>query len=122
MKSVLILILAFLLATAPGARAQMSDASDRDVLEFLSDEPTGNPQAPVLYKYQANHILLTNLKTYNYDRISVTDMKGNVVLKQETTANNTRLDISSLADGVFVLTLRSSCTMKEKQVKFLIRR
>lgn len=118
------ILFAFLLAVSwcHSGRAQMSDMPNRDILEFITEETVTAPQSPVLYKYQGNYIVLTNLKDYGYDRVSITDMKGNLVLKQETTASQARMDITTLCDGVYVLVLRSSRTMKEKIVKFIIHR
>ena len=57
-----------------------------------------------------------------YDKVTVFNMQGAIVLQQEIRGSLARMDVSALTDGVYVLVLRSSVTFKEKSLKFVIRK
>lgn len=67
-----------------------------------------------------NQLVITNLKPDEYDRAAVVNMQGAVVLKQSVNATLLRLDISNLVDGLYLLVLHSSVSLKEKSVKFVV--
>lgn len=67
-------------------------------------------------------LTVSNLKAEDFDRISVYNMQGAVVLLQTVKENATRLDLSTLPDGVYLLVLRSSLTFKEKSMKIVVRK
>ena len=69
-----------------------------------------------------NQLVITNLKPDEYDRAAVVNMQGAVVLKQSVNATLLRLDISNLVDGLYLLVLHSSASLKEKSVKFVVKR
>jgi hypothetical protein len=49
-------------------------------------------------------------------------MQGAVLLQQIVTTTTARLDVSHLAEGVYLLVLRSSVALKEKTIKFVVSR
>ena len=57
-----------------------------------------------------------------FDRISVYDMQGAQLLHQTISGTTTRIDTNTLPEGVYVLVLHSSVTLKERNVKFIVRR
>jgi hypothetical protein len=69
-----------------------------------------------------NQLNVSNLNPEEYDRIIVYNMQGALLQQQAVSATTVRMDISNLADGVYLLTLRSSLTLKEKTIKFVVRK
>ena len=67
-------------------------------------------------------VTVTGLHKDEYDRLSVYNMKGDQLLKQTINGETTRIDVSSLIEGVYLLVLHSSVTLKEKNLKFIIRK
>lgn len=67
-------------------------------------------------------LTVSGLQQDEFDRISVYNMQGAVVLQQTANSNLARIDVSSLADGVYLLVLRSSVSLKEKSMKFVVRK
>ena len=67
-------------------------------------------------------LTVSNLKTENFDRISVYNMQGAVVLQQTAKEDATRLDVSTLPDGVYLLVFRSTVSFKEKSMKIVVRK
>ncbi len=69
-----------------------------------------------------NQLLISNMNPEEYDRISVYNMQGAVILQHKVTATTARLDVSNLAEGVYLLVFRSSAALKEKTIKFVVSR
>ncbi|HEX4877807.1 MAG TPA: hypothetical protein VFV31_14115 [Chitinophagaceae bacterium] len=69
-----------------------------------------------------NQLLLTQLKTEEFDRVAIVNMKGAVLQKQAISGPALRLDLSDLEEGVHLLILRSSTRLKEKSIKMIVRR
>ena len=69
-----------------------------------------------------NPLLLTELKTEEFDRVAIVNMKGAVLQKQAISGPALRLDLSDLEEGVHLLILRSSTRLKEKSIKMIVRR
>ncbi|MGQ0738683.1 MAG: T9SS type A sorting domain-containing protein [Bacteroidota bacterium] len=69
-----------------------------------------------------NQLLISNMNPEEYDRIAVYNMQGALVLQQKVTTTTARLDMSSFAEGVYVLLFRSSASLKEKTIKFVVSR
>ena len=67
-------------------------------------------------------VTVTGLHKDEYDRLSVYNMKGDQLLKQTINGETTRIDVSSLIEGVYLLVLHSSVTLKEKNLKFIVRK
>lgn len=93
----------------------------------VTDEPdpeklTTSPGLAIYPNPVQTRLTVTGLQQEEYDKITVYNMQGAVVLQQTANANLARMDISSLADGVYLLVLRSSATMKEKSMKFVVRK
>jgi len=49
-------------------------------------------------------------------------MQGAPLLKQTINGETARIDVSSLTEGVYLLVLHSSVTLKEKNLKFIVRK
>ena len=65
---------------------------------------------------------VVGLNKDEYDKLLVYNMQGAQLLKQTITGETARIDISSLTEGVYLLVLRSSVTLKEKNLKFIVRK
>lgn len=69
-----------------------------------------------------DHLTVTNVDPAEYDRVSVYNMQGAKLQQKSVSSSTARLDISSLPDGVYLLILQSSITLKEKSIKFVVRK
>ena len=67
-------------------------------------------------------ITVTGLNKDEYDRITVYNMQGTQLLKQTINGTTVRVDANSLPEGVYLLVLHSSVTLKEKNMKFIVKR
>jgi hypothetical protein len=67
-------------------------------------------------------ISVAGLNKDEYDRISVYNMQGGQLLEQAVNNPTVRIDATGLPEGVYLLVLRSSVTLKEKNVKIFVRR
>ena len=67
-------------------------------------------------------LTVTGLNKGEYDKIVVYNMQGAPLLKQAINAGTARIDVSSLTEGVYLLVLHSSVTLKEKNLKFIVRK
>ncbi len=69
-----------------------------------------------------NELAIANLKPDEYEKLAVYNMQGTLVLQQTIKGTTTRVDVSTLTDGVYLLVLRSSGSKHEKSTKFMVRR
>lgn len=90
--------------------------------DFPADVSIINAQLDVFKSNVYNNVQVTDLDVEKFDRISVTDNKGTILIKKTVNASIANMDFSQLQDGVYVLGLFSSSNMKEKTIKFIIRR
>lgn len=116
MKTVLVSILLLLtasLAAQPAETGPVVRASEGVII---------HARYPALYASNGNTLTLQHVREHGFDRLVIFDARGNAVMRADQVNNGSRVDISHLEDGVYVLVFRSSETMKEKAVKFVIRR
>lgn len=90
--------------------------------EFPADVSIINAQLDVFKNDVHNQVQITDLQVEKFDRISVIDKQGTVLIKKTVNGSVANMDFSQLQDGVYVLGLFSSSNMKEKTIKFIIRR
>ncbi len=102
--------------------AQVSQKKSPGLNDGVADEVRLNARQEVYTSSAQNQLVITNLKPDEYDRAAVVNMQGAVVLKQSVNATLLRLDISNLVDGLYLLVLRSSASLKEKSIKFVVKR
>jgi hypothetical protein len=101
------------------------DAQSRMISERRnnsSSQGTINAGQDVNISFAQNILSITNLQEDSYDRILVFNMQGSVILKQEIKVANTTVDLVPFNEGVYLLVLRSTGSMKEKTVKFVVRK
>ncbi len=67
-------------------------------------------------------LTVTGIKKDEYDRVTVYNMQGAQLLQQTINGTSARIDATNLPEGVYLLVLRSSLTLKEKNLKFIVRR
>jgi hypothetical protein len=65
---------------------------------------------------------VTGLNKDEYDRLSVYNMQGAQLLKQTINNETARIDVNSLPEGVYLLVMHSSVSLKEKNIKFIVRK
>lgn len=87
-----------------------------------AEKITTSPNLAIYPNPVQTKLTVTGLLQEQYDRITVYNMQGAVVLLQTVNTNLAFMDVSSLTDGVYMLVLRSSATLKEKSMKFIVRK
>lgn len=65
---------------------------------------------------------VANIDPEEYDRVIVYNMQGAVLQQKNITTSTLKMDISHLPDGVYLLVLRSSTSLKEKNFKFVVKK
>ena len=65
---------------------------------------------------------ISGINPEEFDKVYIYNMQGAAVINQKMPGTAVKLDISRLTDGVYLLVLRSSATLREKTVKFLVQR
>lgn len=63
-----------------------------------------------------------NIPPEEYDRIGIYNMQGALLQQHAIYTSKASIDISNLSDGVYLLVLRSSTALKEKSIKFIVRK
>lgn len=89
----------------------------------LEEKPEDVLQVSKLVVYPnpvQNELNVSNINNEDFDQLSIYNMQGALLQKQVIKGTTARMDITSLTDGVYLLVLRSSVTMKEKSVKFVV--
>ena len=65
---------------------------------------------------------VSNIDPEEYDRVAIYNMQGAMLQQKTINTSIARMDISNLPDGVYLLILRSSGSLKEKSIKFVVRK
>lgn len=90
------------------------------------EETTAAPVEPTLTKVQLypnpvqDQLRVSGLNPDEYDKLFVYNMQGAVLFQQKISTASAVLDLTSLSGGVYLLVLKSSVTLKEKTIKFLV--
>jgi len=79
-------------------------------------------QASVSYRFIDSHRVVIDLQDNTYDRLFLQDMRGSVVLKQGISMGFSGIDLNNLEEGVYLVILRSTLTLKEKSCKIVVRK
>ena len=116
-KRSLLLLLLLLQQILVAQVVQKKSSSSNDA---AVEEVRLNARQEIYTSSAQNQLVITNLKPDEYDKAAVVNMQGAVVLKQSVNATLLRLDISNLVDGLYLLVLHSSVSLKEKSVKFVV--
>ena len=90
--------------------------------ELPADVSIINAQLDVFKSNVYNTVQLTDLDVEKFDKISITNKQGTVLIKKTVNTSIANMDLSQLEDGVYLLGLWSSTNMREKIIKFIIRR
>ncbi len=69
-----------------------------------------------------NQLNVSNIDPQKFDRVVVYNMQGAMLQQKNITTSTMRMDINNLPDGVYLLVLRSSLSLKEKNFKFVVRK
>lgn len=119
MKKQTTLFLLVLLLAATSLDAQTKSPA---IKELPADVSIINAQLDVFKNNLYNKIQVTELDVEKFDKISVIDKQGTILIKKTVNTPMTNLDFSQLEDGVYLLGLWSSANMREKTIKFIIKR
>lgn len=99
--------------------------AEEEVLTMAAEtgEEPLEPMKLVVYPNPVqDELFVSNIDRGEFDQLGIYSMQGAQLQKQAVNNKNIRIDISSLSNGVYLLILRSSATMKEKSVKFVVSR
>lgn len=69
-----------------------------------------------------SQLTVSNINPEEYNRVIIYNMQGAQLLEQTVNKSISRIDINNLTDGVYLLVLRSSVSLKEKAIKFVVRK
>jgi hypothetical protein len=69
-----------------------------------------------------DQLTVTGIIKDEYDRVTVYNMLGAQLLQQTINGTTTRIDATTLPEGVYLLVLHSTVSLKEKNLKFIVRR
>lgn len=100
-------------------------AEDKILTEVTTEEPEKVELTTKLVVYPnpvQNQLNISKINPEEYDRLTVYNMQGALLQQQKICTTVARMDISNLLDGVYLLTLHSSFTYKEKSIKFVVRK
>ena len=91
--------------------------------ELITQEEFSPGSKLVIYPNPVqNELSVSNPGTDNYDKLVVYNMQGAMLLQQPVRGTDTRVDVRSLTEGMYLLVVRSSALNKEKSTKFVIHR
>lgn len=90
-------------------------------------QPDTKPEAPApqirLFPNPVqDQLTVNNLDPAVYSRLTIFTMQGTMVLQQKISTVQASIDVSGLANGVYLLSLGSSATGKDKIIRFVINR
>jgi hypothetical protein len=122
MKLTVLRVLPLLLALQLTANAQQRSKQRTDARAAVSAEINDHPAEAVQCVYLENQLVVSKLKPDEFDKVAVYNMQGSVLLRQKITASTIRMDATALNEGVYLLILQSSMSLKEKSMKFVVRR
>ncbi len=88
----------------------------------ISEEVIVSPRLVVYPNPVQTQLIVSNLDPSEYDKISVYNMQGALLLQQPIYETFTKIDVNNLIDGVYLLTLRSTVSLKEKTIKFVVKK
>lgn len=85
------------------------------------DETVITPKLVIYPNPVQNQLVVSNINPEEYDRLAIYNMQGALVLQQPAKTNTVRFDVSGLPDGMYLLVLRSTITLKETSIKFVVK-
>lgn len=120
MKNYISLVFIFIALT--NSAISIAQPKPQDKKSIPIEDSAINLQKDVHYRIIQNQIQLTNLQPEEYDKLAILDLQGTILVKKTVYTPTAVLDITMLEDGVYILQLRSSVRLKEKTIKFIIRK
>ncbi len=122
MKLTVLRVLPLLLIVQLSASAQQPSKRQAAAAASVSSEVSYNPGEAVQCVYLENQLVVSKLKPDEFDKAAVYNMQGSVLLRQKITTSTIRMDATALNEGVYLLILQSSLSLREKSIKFVVRR
>jgi hypothetical protein len=78
---------------------------------------------PVVYPNPVQRELtVDNLADQGYNRLSVYDLQGSLVLQRSVNSNTVRIDVNNLPGGVYMLQLQSAVLQQQKTIRFVVQK
>lgn len=117
-KNILLFLFMMLLASSTifaQKKVPVNDEESHDITIIKASQEIFNGSVQ-------NHIKVTDLDLEKYDRVTVLNRQGIILINKVVNTSSTKMDVSHFDEGVYLLGLRSSSTRKEKIIKFMIRR
>ena len=100
---------------ATGEEENFTDVAQAEKVE-LTTQLTVYPN-PV-----QSQLNIFNIKPEEYDRAFIYNMQGAMLQQNSINSMMASIDISNLVDGIYLFVLRSSKALKEKSIKFVVRK
>jgi Secretion system C-terminal sorting domain len=100
-------------------------SATESVVTRENDAKEENKVSPSIKVYPnpvQHQLFVSNLNIEGYDQLSIYSMQGARLLQQKVNGDIAKANVSSLVDGMYLLVLRSSTTMKETTIKFVVRK
>ncbi|HRG82393.1 MAG TPA: T9SS type A sorting domain-containing protein, partial [Chitinophagaceae bacterium] len=103
-----------------------SQHCEQETSRNTQEETTTATAEPTVTKLQLfpnpvqDQLRVSGLNPDEYDKLFVYNMQGAVLFQQKITTASALLDLTSFSGGVYLLVLKSSVSLKEKTIKFLV--
>ncbi|MFZ9388211.1 MAG: T9SS type A sorting domain-containing protein [Chitinophagaceae bacterium] len=117
----LILLLPLLLGIRFSVLAQGS-VSKTPVRKKATSGKQSVPGETIHCYYSENQLIVNKLMPDEFDKAVVYNMQGAAVLRYKINASSIRMDATGLTEGVYLLVLGSTASLREKSFKVVIRK
>lgn len=92
--------------------------------EAIADESAELPATAAKLVVYPNpvqdQLTVSQINPAEYDQLAIYNMKGDLLMKQRVNGSSARFELGNVPGGVYLLVLRSSVSMKEKTIKFVV--
>jgi hypothetical protein len=90
-------------------------------VQSSSDVQNETPTASPVFQNPVQDLLkISRIDPKEYNRAEIYNRQGTLVSSKVITGPELRIDIQNLTDGIYILLLRSTSSLKEKSIKFVV--
>ncbi len=104
-----------------GAEQTMAATSRGEAMASASEEGL-TPSLSLYPNPVQGQLNVTGIDAAKYDWVAVYNMQGKLIMRQSVNSSSARMDVSHLANGTYLVSLRSSASGLERNLKFVIRK
>ncbi len=69
-----------------------------------------------------NRVMVSNINTEKFDLVTVYDLRGMQLMQQAVKGTTASFDVSALANGVYIISMRSTISGKQETIRFVVKR